>query len=416
MFTAKIKIQHLLLFVAAFSLIILMCGCTKSPNQEKQSATPKEIKDEPLNVFQEKLLDLAIEAANKMPVNPHVKDRSKAQQHVVETCLKLDQPVRAIKYSDKIENWRLGLCYAKTAFYLASKGYTEEQLQKGLEIAEEVAKIDHRQKWRSDRIWSQIAKTYMVMGKPEKAKEIKDKLLQSESGTAETEIESNSQLSFEQHIKALSDVIDLDSFEITQNALYGYAALFNQYYDDVQKRDLIKEKIDSVWKTKKLPINIRIELLLKLAEVALDHGDNEKALELVNENHEFFNSYKWSLDKYIPMSAKIAKLRYRCGDKKKALVDIDSLLELYQQKQETLLDIYHAETICPVAEGYQLMGNSEKSLFVYKKAVEGGAVNPNIRPRAEDISATCCSMALHSLEPDAELWEKIDQTNDGLAQ
>jgi hypothetical protein len=231
------------------ALSVFFLGCDTNdehieesiPSSTNRSFIKKEISDYPLDEFQVQLLDIAIEAASAIPVEPYIKDRSKAQQDVIEKCLKLDQPVRAIRYADKIENWRRGLCYAKTALYLARQGYSKEQIQKGLDIAETIAGMDHRQKWRSDRIQAEIARTYFILGMPEKARAIKNKLLESESATSETEVKTNPQLSFEKHVEALKDVIDLDSFEITHKALYGYAALFNRYYGDIEKRNSIKD-------------------------------------------------------------------------------------------------------------------------------------------------------------------------------
>ena len=60
------------------------------------------------------------------------------------------------------------------------------------------------------------------------------------------------------------------------------------------------------------------------------------------------------------------------------------------------------------------MGDTATALSAYKRAVEEGVENPNSRPRAEDLSATCLSMAVHGVEPDAVLWTRIRQINDGL--
>ncbi len=60
------------------------------------------------------------------------------------------------------------------------------------------------------------------------------------------------------------------------------------------------------------------------------------------------------------------------------------------------------------------MDDTAAALMVYKRAVEEGVENPNSRPRAEDLSATCLSMALHMVEPDAELKNRIRQISEGL--
>ena len=60
------------------------------------------------------------------------------------------------------------------------------------------------------------------------------------------------------------------------------------------------------------------------------------------------------------------------------------------------------------------MGDDAAALAAYRRAVEDGAENPNARQRAEDLVATCRSMSLHAIEPDADLWARMFQIHDGL--
>jgi hypothetical protein len=60
------------------------------------------------------------------------------------------------------------------------------------------------------------------------------------------------------------------------------------------------------------------------------------------------------------------------------------------------------------------MGDKSIALSMYKQAIEEGGANPNSRPCAEDLSATCCSMALAGVEPDEELWMRIHQAYGAL--
>src|SRR5262245_27591540 len=61
--------------------------------------------DAPLTIDQAELLDLAMQSAAKMPLNPHIKNRSRAQEAVVDACLKLGQPARALAGIEDIANW-----------------------------------------------------------------------------------------------------------------------------------------------------------------------------------------------------------------------------------------------------------------------------------------------------------------------
>jgi len=80
------------------------------------------------------------------------------------------------------------------------------------------------------------------------------------------------------------------------------------------------------------------------------------------------------------------------------------------------VNIYRAGALRPLAEAYQSMGDTAAALTVFKKAVEEGVENPNSRPRVEDLSATCRSMALSGVEPDADLWARLREVFTGLGQ
>lgn len=81
-----------------------------------------------------------------------------------------------------------------------------------------------------------------------------------------------------------------------------------------------------------------------------------------------------------------------------------------------MANIYHAEAIRPMAEAYHAMGDTESALDIYRQAIEEGMENPNSRPRAEDLSETCLSMALNGVEPGAELLDRISQIAENLGQ
>ena len=77
--------------------------------------------------------------------------------------------------------------------------------------------------------------------------------------------------------------------------------------------------------------------------------------------------------------------------------------------------LWRARTLRPLAEAYQSMGDGAMALALYKRVVADGAENPNARPRAEDLIATCCSMAVHGIQPDETLRARILEIERGLA-
>ncbi|MFA5293883.1 MAG: hypothetical protein WC496_12755 [Phycisphaerae bacterium] len=394
-------------FLMSVFLLLVVTGC----NKKIQKDVPL---DKPISEFQSELLNIAFETATSIPVDPHIKDRSKAQEAVVDVCLKLDQARLAAAYAERIDDWRRGLCYADIAFYCAEQGYTDSA-EKYIEFAGSVAEKSTGQKWQTDRIKTKIAQTYALLKQTEKAERYNSDLTNSETGKFQSaKISVSDANSFDAQVEALDSLIDRGDFDVIRNTLQAYAVLFDRFYDNAERRSLAEEKIRTALEKYKLPGFIFLELLADISQSYIEHNDPNKALELVNEAKFILDNSQWPLEQLIKYRTMLTELRFRAGETEKALGDADAILNLYNEKKNLIINIYRAEAFRRIARMYSSMGNTQAALSVYKLAVEAGVENPNSRPRAEDLSATCCSMVLYAVEPDAELWSRIRQISESL--
>ncbi|MBI1387196.1 MAG: hypothetical protein GC154_01950 [bacterium] len=396
------------------TLIIVLAGCVLCAGAEEIQCKAYELalKDSPIADYQIRLLDAAIGAATVIPATPHIKDRSRAQEAVVEACLELGQPLRAYQYLEKIDNWRKGSCYADLAYYCASHGAIAEA-SVSIDRAEAISETTDD--WRRDTIRVKIARTHFLLGQIEEAKQFASGVVDSETGKLETtEAASLDEESFDEQVKKLDALIEPGQFDVLKNALDAYAQLFDRFYEDEAKRALTEEKIKSSWKT--LPIFLRIELLNRLAESALSRSDDQNALRLIDESLQYLDDYSWKPEDYIPQISALLILRYRAGGVETAREQAGAALALFNDNREKIVNIWRAGALRPLAEAYQAIGDHRMALSVYRQALDEGVENPNSRPRAEDLSATCVSMALHSVEPDEATWNRIDEIREGLGQ
>lgn len=411
---SKISLYLWLLAGPTLLLSIFACGVgtAKESAAKEESDTIHTPADRPLADFQKDLLELAFDTATAIPTAPHIKDRCKTQAEVVAACLELGQAGRALGYLEKIDNWRRGACYADLGFYCAQQG-EEESARRCLDFASEISK--NAEDWRRDTIRIKIAKTYTLLGQNNMSDLFAKDVVDSEKGkVAGAKAMTGDKGSFDEQMQALDALIEPGNFDILRNALEACAQLFNRFYNDAPRRAQAEEKIKTSWDP--MPIFIRIDLLLEMAGFALDHADQAKALELVNEARDLLDACKWPLKNHIAMAAKLAALRFQAGDQEKARAEADAELALYREEGDKIVSIWRAGALRPLAEAYQAMDDTDAALDVYRLAVEEGVVNPNSRPRAEDLSATCCSMALHAADPDAELWTQMRQIREGLGQ
>lgn len=361
--------------------------------------------------YQRALLALAFETASAIPHKPHIKDRSRTQQMVVEACLELGQLGSAEAYARRIDNWRRGAALADLAYHLARAGQTDgldgylDEAQAAMDLAD--------QDWRRDRIRVKIARVHDQLGRAEKADQFAAHVEDSEAGKrTAAQVDSMDKRDFDKVVGQVDELVGRGNFDVTRNSLAVYSNLYGRFYDDVQKRKLLRDRMTGA--VANFPVILRLRLLLDLADHAVDHGDQSGALELVNGAAVLLDEHSWPLENRVELGAEIAGLRYQAGDQQRARNDADALWADYQADGQKIVNIWRAGALRPLAEAYQVMGDTEMALAVYERALAEGVVNPNSRPRAEDLAATCVSMALNRVDPDETLWAKIRRIHEGL--
>ncbi len=366
--------------------------------------------DRPVEPYRLELLELAFDAASAMPVEPHIKTRSRLQHSVVEACLDLDQPRRALACAERIGNWRRGLGFAQFAAYCAERGDRSETAH-SLREAERISySVDE---WRRDRIRASIAEALIWLGFSDAALDFESGLVDSEAGRANrTRVELMDEGQFEQTLLGVDHTILDGSFDVVKNTLIVCVRLFDRFYGDETRRARVEETITSSWT--KMPVMIRIELMMEMAQAALDHGDKAKALALVEQAQPMLDAGNWIPEYHVPFRGRLAALRGAAGDTAKARAEIAKALGMYETRTREIADVFRARALRPLAEALHRTGDREAALAMYKRLVEAGVENPNSRPRAEDLAATCVSLAVQAFEPDEELEARLRAIREGL--
>ena len=332
------------------------------------------------------------------------------QEAVVAACLELGQPQRALRYLEQIGDWRRGAAYADLAFYCARHGITQD-VQSYLDRAAQIA--EQAGDWQRDRIKARIAQVHAYLGRAEAAAKSVQGVDAAESGkVARAEAMVCPADSFDKMMEALGKIGSGGQFDAVKSALEAYAELFNRFYADRERRTRVEEEIKASWAG--LPVFVRVDLLTELVGFALAHADQGKALELVNEAKAIMDSASWQPQLAVAMMARLAELRFRAGDKGRARTDVQEAVKLFDAKPDAIVNIYRAQTLRAIAEAYQGMGDTGAAREIYGRATEAGMENPNSRPRAEDLAGTCCSMAVHAVEPSPGLWNRIREIRNCL--
>lgn len=430
--TIRLTLSNLLA-PAALASFAFLAGCAQESEataadaehavaaKSEDAASPRDMAatdvDEPareLETYQTELLEFALDAAETIP---YPKPRGVAKELVAVTALRLDAPVAARRYADTLENWRRGSLYGDLAMYYA--GLDERERAAALaDAALEVAKVtetEDPQSWRRGRIAAKIAHVYVLHDRGSEAAEMLAGFESPDIGIVDNaRVKNLTVQELDAYLANVERAKDYGNLELVVYTFESVVELIERFYEDPARRKRLVATIEEHWDA--LPVGERVDLTIRLADVSLEHGDEERALELLGDAEDAVAGQRWSARAAIPLVARLAAMRHGAGDKAGARAGLREALIAYDEARPELTDIWRAETLRPIAEGYLTVGDVEQARAIYARALEEGNGNPNVKPRAEDLSATCCSMASSGFEPDESMWSRMRELREGLVQ
>jgi len=364
----------------------------------------------------EDLLELANSAFARMPLQPHVKNRGRGQMSVVDACLEAGLPDLALEIGKTIPDWRRGLAHVRCAFWREQNGKpldTEQLLAVAQAEVDSLRAQDAEQAWRAERILAVIARVRFLRGETEAFAKASENVSPAEgAGIQEDAALRIPDDAFAKWIEQVDAVIDSQQFEAIQSTLQTCAKLYRHHFADAKKRDELEQRVVSGYS--KLPLPIRLRLLVEIGRVAADAGDAVKTLQICGHADRVLAQANWRAEDRVHALADVAALLSRGGERKLGTEQLDAAAALYAEKRSSILDIYRAGPLRSLAEAAAAMGETERALEFWRGAAEAGIENPNSRPRADDLAATCISLVKSKVMPDKKLWSRLREIEAGL--
>ncbi|MCC7011782.1 MAG: hypothetical protein IT454_04390 [Planctomycetes bacterium] len=378
---------------------------------------PRQLVDMPRSAQSIALLALAQRAAGALPADPHLKTKARLQELVARTNLELGRMRAAHECIQSIGDWRRGAALAELAAQLAEQGWSSADVRPYVEGARGVLESwsgAGAQDWHQERIRAELARAHLLLGE-------RDAAAQLSVGISDAQMEQLVELyardlqqdELARRLQITDSIAVGGGFDAVRNELSFLAQLHRRFYADREHREALEAKIKASWS--KLPMPLRIELLFELARNALSKGDNEEALSLTDDARGLIDAAGWSVDFQVPFAARLAALVVQSGATERGFAMLAAARDAYDEGRAEILDIDRADVLLPLAESYAESGASDEALAIYGRALREGRVNPNARPRAEDLTALCCSLARHDLGVSEDLWSELNAMFEGLA-
>ena len=410
-FTTK---QTAVALITQLIICIGQSGCVDESTNKKNTSVLKQHSDMPAtqtpaspplaNLSRDDLLDLAFQISTSIPIEPFASDRARMQALVAQACIKNGSLIQAIQYASKIEGWRQGELFALIGQQYASANETQparDFAARAMEVA------TNETDWRRERIVIETAKIYLQLGDSTKASALVEGATQAELGKIEA---ARTAIMLESQLDLQADMFDkalaTKNFDLARGGIDGYLAWLDRVSQDQTRTTRALKAIDDALPG--LPFDLQVKYEIDLA----DHLHKNLKLDLaklkLDKATEIFSATTFLPEDVAPLGAMIARARIRMGDEQSARVLLQRFYKEHSTRREGIVNLRRATSLRALAEGFCELGDRDDAIACYTWALEEGTINPNARPRAEDLGATCISMAEYGIALTPELKNRID--------
>lgn len=349
------------------------------------------------------ILEQAMAVASAIPTKIHDRERAQCQEWVALAYLDGGDPIAAARCAESIEGWRRGECEGLIGVQYALKGDRELAL-KYARLATERAKDE--QDWRRERIHIEAAKIHAILGNAIMARDLSAGASQAETGKVDgAVIPVLTPEQFEAQAKVLDEVIKGGTFDGMRNALDAYLPLLRRMTANREQALAAAATIDAALPA--MPMDLQIIYGTRLASALHALGETGRAKERLDLAAKQVAETVFLPEDLTPMQVEVAKARAGLGDADGARAALDAALASYESRKKEIVDVFRARSPRALAEGYMAIGDQAKAETCWLEALAAGTINPNSRPRAEDLSATLVAMARSGATITPALRERI---------
>jgi hypothetical protein len=403
--------------------IFTLFGCSNT-----SSHTISEISNE------EQVAILATaEAILQLPDVPHERTRNRELTKIIELLIHKKDVDTAKAYIDQITNWRAEVLKTQLACLYLELGRTQPAaalIQEVEELAETImglksgtlhatgeyaSYLEAYDDFRIDRIKVGLSRYYLLLDDKTQAETWSLDVLPAERAAfSRASAAALTSSNYEAALTINTLLIEGEIFEGRQAGVDGLVELHSIYYADHQKRADLEQRIVSA--TPSMPIIFRIEWLLEMARTAFTHENETAAEEFYSEARGLLANNAQRPRLFFPLQSSIIKTGFDIGKRSEAKDLADQMYAEFFVQEDRIYNIHRADVLCACAEAFMHIGQPEKATEAYILAMDKAVLNPNSRPRIEDLSLIVNSVSRHASEITMALNSSIQRVIASLGE
>lgn len=382
-----------------FLIGLFVFGCSQRMDDQREQLSASDIQ----------IIDSAAQTVLALPDMPHERTRNRELAVIIDCLIEKGELSLAEEYIGRITNWRAEELKTRLARgYLEKGNQTQakeivEQVEwlantiLGLKSGEIMATgeyanyLERYDDFRIDRVKSGLSQYYLALDDKKLAESWSADILQSEQAAfTKSKALAVAESDYDASLAINNLMLGGEIFEGKIAALDGLVHLYGLYFEDREKREFLQEKI--LTSSVSMPIMYRIDWLLSMSVVAHKNGKQDIAFELHDQAVNLLAANPVRPRLFFPLKSKIIISNFKIGRTEEASVQSLELYALYQVEEGSIFNIHRADVLVACAEALDAVGLIDDAIAVFKEAVENSMINPNSRPRIEDLTVIMSSI------------------------
>lgn len=358
------------------------------------------------------LVEQAFEVACAMPGGPHARPRARTQEEVALAALELGMERRAVEMAREVLDWRRAEIYARAAQRAAGEGRREDAIDLAKRAKAAMPQESH---WSRERVAFETAVAFERAGEPAMAAELLPLVVPSDMPRIRAAvIPTLASADLPAEADALDAAIATRDLDMVRSAVEGWTALLKRWAKDEPLRTRALAALDGA--IAGLPVDLRIDANVKLSGVLRELGLASDASTRLKSAVDSFKAAELLPEDEAPIGAMVVEARIAAGDRAGAAEELRRLREQFDRRRGEIMSTRLARSLRAIGSAWAKAGDQIMARQSFRDALDAGLINPNGRPRAEDLTATCVAMAVAGVVPDPLTAQKIDAVRNQLGE